>query len=155
MDADNSLTGEAGWFMDDFMTPADDVVIENGQALAFASQGTTAITFSGEVANEVTTITTLESGFTMVGNNSPVAITLGDLELTGATAFDEIQFLDENGATSADYFYVDADNSLTGVAGWFMDDFMTSADDVVIAPGAGFFYGAVGGAVTIKIPAAL
>lgn len=155
MDAENSLTGVAGWFEDDFETAADDVEISKGSCVAFQSLGTTSIQFAGQVASKSVAVTTLPAGFTMIGNVTPVEIKLGDLVLENACACDSIQFMDENGGTDKEYFYMDAENSLTGVAGWFEDDFETDANDVVIKAGSGVLYQAIGGEVVITIPAAI
>ena len=156
LDAANSFTGEAGWFADDFMTSANDKDIADGSSVAFQSQGSAELIFSGEVGREVTTIVSLDAGFTAVGNNTPTNLTLSDIVFEGISAMDSIQFVDADGATEAEYFYLDAANSFTGEAGWFADDFMTSANDATISAGKGVLFQAANGAsVTIKIPAAL
>ncbi len=156
LDAANSFTGEAGWFADDFVTSANEKDITDGSSIAFQSQGTAELVFSGEVSKGVTTIESLDAGFTAIGNNTPKDLSLSELLFEGISAMDSIQFVDADGATEAEYFYLDAANSFTGEAGWFADDFMTPAGDTKIFSGKGVLFQAANGAsVTIKIPAAL
>ena len=156
LDAANSMTGKAGWFENDFMTSADDVLITEGTSIAFQSQGTTELNFSGEVSREQSTIKSLSSGFTAIGNNTPSDVSLSTITFEGINAMDSIQFVDSDGATDAEYFYLDAANSMTGKAGWFENDFMTPADETKIFAGKGVLFQAANGIqVTIKIPSAL
>ena len=156
LDAANSFTGEAGWFAADFMTSANGKDITDGSSIAFQSQGSAELVFSGEVSREHTTIVSIDSGFTAIGNNTPKDIALSSLVFEGISAMDSIQFVDADGATEAEYFYLDAANSFTGEAGWFAADFTTSANDTKIFSGKGVLFQAANGVpVTIKIPAAL
>ena len=144
-----------GWFLDDFETSADGVEISEGKSILFSSQGTEAITFSGQVATEEKTVTTEESGFTMIGNNTPVDVTLSALKCEGISSFDSIQFMDENLGTANEYFFMSKEDSGLESDGWFCDDFETSADDVVIPAGSGVLFNATAGAVIVSVPAAL
>lgn len=155
MDAENSATGKAGWFLDDYETPADDVVVPAGTGILFEAAGTSKIQTSGAVSKDDIIVKTGDFGISIIANGTPVAITLGQLGLEGAGTFDGIQTITVDGATKDQYVYMAKEDSPTGVAGWFCDDYETSADDVEIAPGTGFLYDAQNGVVTITIPSPL
>ena len=44
LDAANSFTGEAGWFADDFMTPAGDTKIFSGKGVLFQAANGASVT---------------------------------------------------------------------------------------------------------------
>lgn len=154
MEEADSPTGKAGWF-DENDVCADGVVIEAGNSVAFQSGGTTEVQFAGQVANSETVVVTGNTGFTAIGNNTPVDVKLGSINFEGIDTFDSIQIVDADGATEVEYFYMGELDSPSGTAGWF-DENDQSADNVVIAPGSGvLFQAANGNAVTVTIPAAL
>jgi len=144
-----------GWFLDDLETPADDVAIPEGKSILFSSLGTESITFAGQVATTGKPVTTEESGFTMIGNNTPVDVALKNLVCTGINSYDSIQFMDENLSTAQEYFFVAKEDSGLEADGWFCDDLETPADDIVIPAGSGVLFSATAGAVTVTVPAAL
>ena len=153
--ADTGLESD-GWFEDDFATAADLVVVNPGEAIAFASQGTSAIKFSGQVAIEAIERTTLDSGFTMIGNSTPAAVKLSQITFEGAGTGDSVQFMNTNGATEKEYFFMAAADTGLEADGWFEDDFATPADSKEINAGEGVLFNAASGiSVNITIPAAL
>ena len=153
--ADTGLESD-GWFEDDFATPADKVDVKPGEAIAFASQGTSKIQFSGQVAAQGMERNTLNSGFTMIGNSRPSAVKLSEITFAGAGTGDSVQFLHTNGATEKEYFFMAAVDTGLESDGWFEDDFATPADSKEINAGAGVLFNAASGvSVNITIPAAL
>ena len=94
------------------------------------------LTFAGQVSTEDTVIETVP-GFNFVGNNTPVAVNIQDFEIVGATDWtDNIQVLDEGGATIASYYYASAAESGYEADGWLSEDGGSLAD-VDIEPGQG------------------
>ena len=155
MSKEDSGLDADGWFYDDFETSADAVEVTEGKSILFSSQGTESITFAGQVASTAKSVVSEEAGFTMIGNNTPVDITLSDLVCSGINSYDSIQFMDENLSTSAEYFFMSKEDSGLAADGWFYDDFETIANDVVIPAGSGILFNATAGAVTITVPSAL
>ena len=86
-----------------------------------------------------------------IGNNTPVAIDIQDIKITGATDWnDSIQVLDEGGSTIATYVYVSAVESGFSADGWAAEDFSGLAD-VDFEPGLGILVDTADVA-TITIP---
>ena len=94
------------------------------------------MTFAGQVSTEDTVVETVP-GFNFVGNNTPVAIDIQDITISGATDWtDNIQILDEGGAGVAVYVYASAAQSGYAADGWLSED-GTSLADVDFEPGQG------------------
>lgn len=84
-------------------------------------------------------------------------INIQDVKIDPATATaweDNIQILDEGGATVAAYIYAPNSESGYGADGWLSED-MTTLADVEIEAGLGFIVATSVGGVEITIPAAL
>ena len=93
------------------------------------------MTFAGQVSTEDTVIETVP-GFNFVGNNTPVAVNIQDIKIANATDWsDNIQVLDEGGATIQQYIYASAAESGAEADGW-LDETFTLAD-VTLEPGQG------------------
>lgn len=108
------------------------------------------VTFAGAVSTEDTVVVTVP-GFNFVGNNTPVAVDIQDITVTGATDWaDNIQVLDEGGATVAAYVYVSAAQSGFEADGWAAEDFSGLAD-VDFEPGQGILID-TSAAATVTIP---
>ena len=124
-----------GWLSEDASGLAD-VTFASGQSILIDTADAAVITFSGRVATEDTVVETV-SGFNFIGNNTPVAINIQDITITGATDWaDNIQVLDEGGATIAQYFYATAAESGYEADGWLSED-ASGLADVTIEPGQG------------------
>ncbi len=124
-----------GWAAEDFSGLAN-VTFEPGQSLLIDTADAAVITFSGQVSTADTVVETV-AGFNFIGNNSPVAIDIQDIVITGGTDWnDSIQILDEGGSTVATYIYVSKAQSGFAADGWAAEDFSGLAD-VDLEPGLG------------------
>ena len=122
-----------GW-LDDTLALAD-VTIAPGQSILIDTADSAVLTFAGQVSTEDTVVETVP-GFNFVGNNTPVAVNIQDFTIVGATDWsDNIQILDEGGATLALYLYATKEQSGAAADGW-LDDTLALAD-VDIEPGQG------------------
>lgn len=139
---------EADGWLDDTLSLAD-VTFAPGQSILIDTAGTATLTFSGQVSTEDTVVETVP-GFNFVGNNTPVAINIQDIKIDGATDWgDNIQVLDEGGATIAAYIYVTAAESGAEADGW-LDDTLALAD-IDLEPGQGILIDTADTA-TVTIP---
>ena len=145
---------KAGWFDENF-DPAD-VSVQNGRSVLLESSDDLTVTISGEVATNTTEVVSV-AGFNFVGNSSPVAINIQDITLdiddNDASGGDNIQILDDGGATIASYYWLPPAASGSTKAGWFDENFDEA--DVELAPGQGFLLEASDDDIPILIPAAL
>ena len=124
-----------GWVSEDF-TGLADVTFATGQSILIDTASPAVLTFAGQVSTEDTVVETVP-GFNFVGNNTPVAVNIQDFTIVGATDWaDNIQILDEGGATVSAYFYATAEQSGFEADGWVSEDFTTLAD-VTFEPGQG------------------
>ena len=138
-----------GWISEDFTSLAD-VTFAPGQSLLIDTAAAAVITFSGQVSTSDTVVETV-AGFNFIGNNTPNAIDIQDITIVGATDWsDNIQILDEGGATVASYVYATAAQSGFASDGWISEDF-TSLADVDLEPGLGVLVDTAATA-TITIP---
>ena len=133
--ADESGYEADGWLSEDAGSLAD-VTFAPGQSILIDTADSAVLTFAGQVSTEDTVVETV-SGFNFVGNNSPVDVSIQDITITGATDWaDNIQVLDEGGATIAQYYYATADESGYEADGWLSED-AGSLADVSFEPGMG------------------
>ena len=141
--------GADGWVAEDF-TGLADVTFAPGQSILIDTVGTTTLTFAGAVSTEDTVVETVP-GFNFVGNNTPVAVDIQDIQIENATDWgDNSQVLDEGGSTVASYYYASNEQSGFGADGWVAEDF-TGLADVDFEPGTGILIDTVGVA-TVTIP---
>ena len=145
--AEQSGAAADGW-LDDTLALAD-VTFAPGQSILIDTADTTVLTFAGQVSTEDTVVETVP-GFNFVGNNTPVAVNIQDFTIEGATDWnDNIQILDEGGATIAAYYYATAEQSGAAADGW-LDDTLGLAD-VNFEPGQGLLIDTLG-VTTVTIP---
>lgn len=114
------------------------------------------ITFAGSVSTADTLVESV-SGFNFTGNNTPIAIDIQDLTISGANvtdSVDNLQILDEGGATVATYYYMTAATSGLEADGWVDFDNWALAD-VTLEPGQGVLIDTANDGVSIVIPSAL
>ena len=136
-----------GW-LDDTLALAD-VTLAPGQSILIDTASPAVLTFAGQVSTEDTVVETVP-GFNFVGNNTPVAVSIQDFTIEGATDWaDNIQILDEGGATVVAYLYATADQSGAAADGW-LDDTLSLAD-VNLEPGQGILIDTANVA-TVTIP---
>ena len=131
--AEQSGAAADGW-LDDTLALAD-VTFAPGQSVLIDTVDSAVLTFAGQVSTEDTVVETVP-GFNFVGNNTPVAVNIQDIKIANATDWgDNIQVLDEGGATIATYYYASAEQSGAAADGW-LDDTLALAD-VTLEPGQG------------------
>lgn len=124
-----------GWLSEDGGSLAD-VTFAPGQSILIDTTDTATLTFAGAVSTEDTVVETVP-GFNFVGNNTPVAVNIQDIKIEGATDWgDNIQVLDEGGATIAAYIYASAAESGYEADGWLSEDGGSLAD-IDFEPGQG------------------
>ena len=115
------------------------------------------VTIAGEVSTNDTELATVY-GFNFVGNSTPVPINIQDIQIDvaddEATGADNIQILDDGGATVATYYWMPAYAFGGTKSGWFDADASDLAD-VELAPGQGVLMDSTADGITITIPAAI
>ena len=126
-EADGWLAEDMGWYEADGWLAEDmgslaNVTFAPGQSILIDTADVASITFAGKVPTEDTVVETV-TGFNFVGNNTPVGVSIQDITITGATDWaDNIQILDEGGATIAQYYYATAAESGYEADGWLAED---------------------------------
>ena len=124
-----------GWLAEDMGSLAD-VTLQPGQSILIDTVDAATLTFAGKVSTEDTVVETV-TGFNFVGNSTPVSLNIQDIKIANATDWgDNIQILDEGGATIASYYYASAAESGYESDGWLAED-MGSLADVTLEPGQG------------------
>lgn len=150
--AAGELTESACW-TEDFATAAD-IDFESGMSFIVDTSAAVKVTVAGEVLTGDLTLTSV-AGFNFIGNSSPSAFDIQKIKLSGTAATswsDNLQILDEGGATVTTYVWVAA-GELTESACW-TEDFATAATFDIEA-GLGFIVDTAQGGVTITVPMAL
>lgn len=131
--AEESGAEADGWLDETFALA--DVTFEPGQSILIDTADSAVLTFAGQVSTEDTVVETVP-GFNFVGNNTPVAVDIQDIKIEGATDWaDNIQVLDEGGATIAAYYYATAAESGAEADGWLDETFALA--DIDFEPGKG------------------
>ena len=116
-----------GWISEDGGSLAD-VTFAPGQSILIDTATPAKVTFAGAVSTEDTVVETVP-GFNFVGNNTPVSVNIQDFTIVGATDWtDNIQVLDEGGATVAAYLYATKEQSGFEADGWISEDGGSLAD---------------------------
>jgi hypothetical protein len=126
---------EDGWYKDDFGgTPVTDAdVLEFGEALIITASGDFTLTYAGQVASGVPTVS-VPAGSSIIGNPIPVGVTLSEVAVSGALGYgtDTAQKINANGSWGDLYYYLTMDGTGYVEDGWYKDDFggvaVTSAD---------------------------
>lgn len=110
-----------GWLTEDASGLAD-VTLSPGQSILIDTADSATVTFAGKVSTDDTVVETV-TGFNFVGNNTPVSVDIQDITIQGATDWsDNIQILDEGGATVSLYVYATAEESGYEADGWLTED---------------------------------
>ena len=149
--------GEKSGWVDGDTGELAEVELENGIGILVDSADETTVTVSGEVANEDAVIEAV-AGFNFVGNSSPKAINIQDLQIDvsddEASGADNIQILDENFNPIASYYWMPADWFGGEKSGWVDGDTGDLAD-VELAPGQGVLFDSADAGTTITAPSAI
>ena len=147
--------GEKSGWMDDNGDLAS-VALANGLGILIDSADDATVTISGEVSTE-NSETTAVAGFNFVGNSTPVAIDIQDIQIDvadeDATGGDNLQILDDGGATIATYVWLPAEWVGGEKSGWMDDNGDLAA--VELAPGQGVLIDIVADGTKITVPTAL
>ena len=153
--SDGDTVYPAGWFESDGATPAD-ITLQSGDGVFFYTRlSGVSLQSAGQVAGSVTKY--VPSGYSMIGNSTPVAINADDLMVIGVGDSEaEIQVMDASGSWVGDYFWYNefTDGDTVYPAGWFESDGATPANLTLRAGDTVFFYTRLSG-VQVSIPAAL
>ena len=153
--AEESGFSKDGW-LDEEGNYAEKVTVPYGAGILIDSANNSSVTFSGQVSDTESTITGV-AGFNFTGNNTPAEIDIQDIKLDATTAeswSDNLQILDEGGATIATYGFATAEESGFEKDGW-LDGDGNYAEKVKIAPGQGVLIDLANEGTIITIPAAL
>ena len=138
-----------GWLSEDLGSLAD-VTFAPGQSILIDTASPAKVTFAGAVSTEDTVVETVP-GFNFVGNNTPVSVNIQDFTIVGATDWaDNIQVLDEGGATLALYLYATKEQSGYDADGWLSED-LGSIANVDVEAGQGILIDTANVA-TVTIP---
>ena len=137
--------------------------------MAYTSKATSYITFAGQVVtteDDKITYTLTQGKFAMVGNCTPVDLTLGDFVPGGAWALtDSIKIFADNSAVEMEAIYVDEANLVRlqtrfpdATVGWYSKADKTYSNNLntrPVAAGEGFMAYTSKVGATISIPTAL
>jgi len=151
-----SFTGaeKAGWVDENFALVSD--TLANGLSILVDSTDDLSVTVSGEVSKNDSEIVSV-AGFNFIGNSTPVSINIQDIQIDvaddEATGGDNIQILDDGGATIAQYYWMPPSFTGAANAGWVDENF--ALVDVDLAPGQGVLLDATADGITISVPAAI
>ena len=158
----------AGWYLDDFATLVDKTFDVGEGFILVNALANASVRYSGEVMVGKPTWE-LAPNANLGGNITPIDLDIQDIKLGTAVdaegnltdEFDEIyggcitlKLLNANLGDLAEYLYLPAGEAPGGVAGWYLDDFSTAADET-FAPGDGFILVSGLAAGFAQIPAAL
>ena len=145
-----------GWVDFDNWCLAEASIPYGSSVLLDTANANVDITFAGQVSEEDTEVTSV-AGFNFIGNNTPAAINIQDIVLgndKASDSVDNIQILDEGGATVATYVYMTKESSGFAANGWVDFDNWCLAD-VTLEPGMGVLVDTANAGVSIIIPSAL
>ena len=158
-DPDTNEVYPAGWFTDlSGATPAD-IALKPGQAVFFNTGSSIAKAMSaGQVSGTITV--NLDTGYSMIGNATPVAVAIDEITLQGVADGDAtVQVVNADGSWGTLGLwlneYTDPDTNEVYPAGWFTDLSGTTPADITLEAGQSVFFntGATGAKATI--PSAL
>ncbi len=131
--------------------------LDNGLSVLLDAAASGTVTVAGEVSPSNSVVSSVK-GFNFVGNSSPVTIDIQDIQIgvddNDATGDDNIQVLDQGGATIATYNWLPADWFGGAKSGWVDGDTGDLAD-VTLLPGQGVLIDASDDNITITVPSAL
>ncbi len=152
-DGDNSPDGGEGWYDgDDYVT---DVMLtaDRGFYICAYTAGVSLQT-SGAVRLGKLPIS-LEKGYTVIGNSSPVDIDLTDIKLIGALneGNDFVQLITTGGSLGKKYCWYDGDNSPDGGEGWYDGD--DPLESYPIKAGQGLYICAYTAGASLELPAVI
>ena len=146
-------TFPAGWFEDSLGTIPANVSLTPGQAVFFytTAEGGKALS-AGQVSGSITS--NLETGYSMIGNASPVTISIDEITLEGVNDGDAtVQVVNADGSWGTQGFWFNAYGDFP--AGWFEDSLGTIPADITLQPGQSVFFYTTATGAKATIPSAL
>ncbi|MBO5642672.1 MAG: hypothetical protein J6S51_01485 [Kiritimatiellae bacterium] len=143
----------AGWFTDGLGTTAADISLKPGQAVFFYTTSEAAKAMSaGQVSGNIEI--SLDTGYSMIGNASPVAISIDEILLTGVNDCDAtVQIVNADGSWGTQGFWFNAWGDLP--AGWFTDGLGTTPAEITLEPGQSVFFYTTASGAKATVPSAL
>ena len=147
----------AGWFDFNGVEPAN-ITLKPGDSVFFSTnQDDATIRSSGSVPGEITINT--PNGYTMIGNGSPVAISIDSMVVTGAPdTMADIQTMSSEGRWVGQYYwyneFTDPGTGTVYPAGWFDFNGVEPAG-ITLQPGDAVFFSTNQNGVKVTIPSAL
>ena len=143
----------AGWCSDMLGTTPADISLKPGQAVFFYTTSKEAkATSAGQVAGTITV--DLASGYSMLGNASPVAISIDEILLTGvADCNATVQIVNPDGSWGTKGFWFNAWGDIP--AGWCTDMLGTTPAAITLQPGQSVFFYTTESGAKATVPSAL
>ena len=156
--AADTVSGEKSGWVDGDTGDLAAINIDPGYSVLVEANDDSTVTISGEVSTNTTTVVSV-SGFNFIGNASPVAIDIQDIQIDVAdedvSYVDNIQILDDGGATIATYSWWPAADTVSGTKSGWVDGDTGDLAVVELAPGQGVLLEANDDGVNITMPSAL
>ena len=143
----------AGWCTDMLGTTPAEINLKPGQAVFFKTTSNTAKAMTaGQVAGTITI--ELDSGYSMIGNATPVAISIDEILLEGVNDCDAtVQIVNADGSWGTQGFWFNAWGDLP--AGWCTDMLGTTPAEITLEPGQSVFFKTTATGAKATIPSAL
>lgn len=141
----------AGWFDESGEVPAE-ISLKPGQAVWFYTQSEKAsVQSAGQVAD--TTTITLDKGYSMIGNSSPVTLDIDAITLDGVDdMMATVQIVNPDGSWGKMAFWFNAYDEYP--AGWF-DESGETAAEIVLEPGQSVWFYTQSEKAVATVPGAL
>ena len=143
----------AGWFADADGTIPANIQLKPGQSVFFYTK---AIGASAQSAGQIPGVITLDldTGYSMIGNGSPVPVAIDDILLENVADCDaNLQVVNPDGSWGTMCFWFNAWGDLP--AGWFADADGTIPAGITLQPGQSVFFYTKASGAKVSIPSAL
>ena len=143
---ENYFWTSAGW-VNELMEPCTKTIQPGDGVLISTLMDGVTVTFAGAVSTDDIKVVSV-AGFNFVGNATPVEISAQDITLSGENVIeyvDNLQILDEGGATTENYFWTST--------GWVNELMEPCTKD--LQPGDGVLISTLMDGVEINVPSAL
>ena len=143
----------AGWCTDMLGTTPADISLTPGQAVFFYTTSESAKAMSaGQVSDTITV--DLSSGYSMIGNASPVPVAIDSITLEGVVdGAASVQVVNADGSWGTQGIWFNAYGEFP--AGWCTDMLGTTPADITLQPGQSVFFYTTATGAKATIPSAL
>lgn len=156
--AADTASGEKSGCVDNDTGDLAEVEVNNGQSILIEANDESTVTISGEVPTTTASVTSV-AGFNWIGNSSAVPIDIQDIQIDipdeDVTYVENIQILDDGGATIVSYVWLPAADTASGEKSGWVDNDTGDLAEVTLSPGQGVLLETQDAGVTITVPAAL